>query len=224
MTLRQNLRHVKETLRELADDLDAPGARLRAWLHFLIFDHGILRSVWNNEAEIAPGVFRANHPSPARLARLAERGTRTILNLRGASDAPHYRFERDACAELGLTLVDFEGLSARKAPRRRTLVELLDTMRRIEKPMVMHCKSGADRSSLAAAIHLLAIEGAPLAEVRKQFSPLFVHFKWTRTGVLDRILDAYEARHAETGIGFEDWLRTEYSPYTIQSGFNTSRR
>lgn len=222
--LRQNLRQMKETLRLSARDLASPGARLRAWLHFLVFDHAILRLLWTNEAEIAPGVYRANHPSPGRLRRLSERGIRTIVNLRGASDNPHYRFERDACARLGLPLVDFEGLTARSAPPRAVLLDLLDRMRRTEKPFVMHCKSGADRSSLAAAMYLLAIEGAPLAAARAQLSPRFIHFRWTETGVLDHILDSYEAAQEQTGIGFEDWLRTEYDAKTIQHEFDATRR
>ena len=223
MSLRQNIRDIKETLRQSAHDLDNRGARLRAWVHFLLFDHALLRLIWTNEAEIAPGVFRANHPSPGRLSTLADRGIRTILNLRGASDAPHYRFEQEACAQSGLSLVDFEGLTARSAPARDVLVALLDQMRRAEKPFVMHCKSGADRSSLAAAVYLLAIEGASVAQARRQFSPRFIHFKWTRTGVLDLILETYESAHARTGIGFEDWLRNDYDPAEIQARFDAGR-
>lgn len=224
MSLRQNLREMKETLRLSAADPGSRGARLRSWAHFLIFDHALLRLVWTNEAEIAPGVLRANHPSPARLEALAARGIRTILNLRGVSDAPHYRFERAACARLGLQLVDFEGLTARHAPSRDILLQLLDVLRGVEKPVVMHCKSGADRSSLAAAVYLLGIEGATIDAARAQFSPRFIHFRWTRTGVLDRILDTYEAAHRDTGIGFEDWLRNGYDAQAIQASFDAGRR
>lgn len=224
MTLRQNLRHMKETLRLSAGDPGAAGAPLRSWLHFLIFDHAILRLVWTNEAEIAPGIFRANHPSPARLRRLSARGIRTIVNLRGASDDPHYRFERGACARAGLVLVDFAGLTARRAPKRAAMLDLLAVMRAARTPMLMHCKSGADRSSLAAAIYLLAIDGAPMARARAQLSPWFIHFRWTQTGVMDHILDCYEAAHGRTGVGFEDWLRTDYDSEAIQQGFDAARR
>lgn len=224
MSLRENLRGMKETLRLSAVASGSRGARLRAWLHFLIFDHAILRLVWTNQSEIAPGVFRANHPSPSRLRSLAAHGIRMILNLRGTADAPHYRFEREACADLGLPLVDFEGLTARTAPSRDVLLDLLDVMRRAKKPFVMHCKSGADRSSLAAAIYLLAIEGASLREARAQFSARFIHFRWTRTGVLDHILDTYEDAHTRTGIGFEDWLRADYDATAIQASFDAARR
>lgn len=224
MSLRQNLRHMKETLRLSADDLDSRGARLRAWFHFMVFDHAVLRIFWSNEAEIAPGVFRANHPAPARLERLAARGVRHILNLRGASDAPHYRFEKDACERLGLTLVDVEGLRARQAPFRRPLLAFLDTMRQTEKPFLMHCKSGADRSSLAAVMYLLAIENASIATARAQLSPRFIHFRWTKTGVLDHILDTFEAAQKASGIAFEDWLRTEYDARAIQRSFDAMRK
>ncbi|MEO0388058.1 MAG: protein tyrosine phosphatase, partial [Pseudomonadota bacterium] len=66
-------------------DLDAPGARARAAFDMTVFDHGFLRWIWTNEAEFAPGLWRANQPDPTRLRRLAARGFRTVLNVRGVS-------------------------------------------------------------------------------------------------------------------------------------------
>ena len=223
MSLRQRVRAYKLDLMNSARDLSAPGARRRAWVHFLIFDHAILRVLWSNFAKVAPGVFRANHPAPKRLKRYADMGIKTILNLRGASEDPHYQLEREACEANGLTLVDMSGLVARQAPERDALLAVLDAMRRVEKPVLMHCKSGADRTSLAAGLYLLAEENAPVAVARKQFSVRFIHFKWTKTGVLDHILDTYEAAQQSTGIGFEDWLRTEYDAATVQASFEARR-
>ena len=224
MSLRSRVRTYKEALRASADDLDAPGARARAQAHFLIFDHGILRTFWSNFTTIAPGVFRAAHPSPARLRRWAQRGIKTILNLRGASSSPHYQLEAEACRDLGLTLVDLPGLTARQAPSRASLQAILVAMRSADAPFVLHCKSGADRTSLAAAMYILAIEGGPIARARAQLSPRFLHFKWTKTGILDHILDTYDGAHRAKGIGFEDWLATEYDAEAIQASFDAVRR
>jgi protein tyrosine/serine phosphatase len=220
--LRQRFRRLKENLREGTGDPSAKG-RARAWLHFMLFDHAVLRIFWTNFAEIAPGVYRAAHPSAARLSAWARRGVRSVVNLRGAASAPHYRDEHEACRKLGLTLHDVEGLTARQAPSREALEYLIATMRRAEKPFLLHCKSGADRSSLAAAIYLLAIEGASISAAREQMSPRFLHFRWTRTGILDAILDAYGAAHRDTGAGFEDWLARDYDAAAIQADFDASR-
>lgn len=222
MSLRHRLGEYRRLLAKTAAAEDQPG--MRAWLHFLLFDHGILRVFWTNLAEVAPGVYRANQPSPRRLDHYARMGIRTIVNLRGISEAPHYTFEKTACARLGLTMIDIPGLSARRAPEASALLDLIDVMRQAERPFLLHCKSGADRSALAAASYLLAVKDAPVTEARRHFSIWYVHLKWTRTGVLDHILDAYALAQQETGIGFEDWLRNVYDPAIIQAEFEDQQR
>ncbi|MGB2202349.1 MAG: tyrosine-protein phosphatase [Pseudooceanicola atlanticus] len=199
-----------------------PENRRRANIYNLWFDHAILRKVWTNFFEVAPGVYRSNHPDHARFAKLKQMGIKSVLNLRGAGGSAHYLTEKASCEALGLTLVDCN-LQARNAASRDHILGVIDAFRTIEKPFVMHCKSGADRAGFASAMYLMVIEGRPVEEARKMLGPKYVHFKWTKTGVLDHTLDIYAARHAETGIGFEDWIRTEYDPAVIQDGFNRKR-
>ena len=223
MSLRSRVRSVKLKWAASALDLENRASKKRAVWFLLFFDHGILRSVWRNISEIAPGVFRANHPSPEMMVRHMRRGIRTIVNLRGASEDPPYLLEQMACRRLEMTLVDVQGLTARKAPPRDSLIAALQALRTADKPVLMHCKSGADRTSLISALYLLAECGASVDEARKQFSPRFIHFKWTATGVLDHILDAFEAAHQQTGIALEDWLRSQYDPEQIQTQFDAGQ-
>ena len=65
-------------------DMDATGARQAATLDMLIFDHGLVRKAWRNLHEVDAGVWRSNQPDPAMIRRLAARGFRAILNLRGS--------------------------------------------------------------------------------------------------------------------------------------------
>ncbi len=222
MSLRSRVNSMKNALAAQTQDLTSPKARWRAWLYVMIFDHGALRTFWFNHEEIAPGVHRANQPSPKRLRHYAAQGIRTLINLRGPSDLPQYRFEKSAAAELGLTLIDLPGLSARQAPARDALLNLIETLATTPKPFLIHCKSGADRTSLAAAIYLLTQTKADLATARRQFSLRYIHLRWTKAGVLDHILDTYADAHAETGLSFETWVRTEYDADTLQRRFNKS--
>lgn len=223
MTLRRRLYAYRDALLERGRAFDSAEARRDAWRHMLFFDHGFLRTVWHNFSEIAPGIFRANQPSPARLAHYADTGIKSVLNLRGPSGNPPYLFEVEACARLGLDLYHIPEFSSRAAPSRETLQAMLAAMRDAPRPLVMHCKSGADRTSLAAAIYLVAIEGRSLAEARRQFSVRFIHFKWTKTGIMDHILEAYAAAQAARGISFSDWLDTEYDSAALQAEFDAQR-
>lgn len=182
-------------------------------------DHGIFREAWQNIDQIAPGVWRSNHPPARRLKAYADRGIRTILNLRGAENSVPWKWEEKQCAELGLTLLSAR-LDARRAPDPQAIREVLHHLRTAERPLLFHCKSGADRAGLVAALYLLVIEGRPLDDARRMLSPRYLHFRRSRTGVLDLFLETYGRAQAETGIGFEDWLDRHYDPATLQAAFD----
>lgn len=181
-------------------------------------DHAVLRALWSNHARVAEGVYRSNHPSPRRLRALHARGIRTIINLRGATQAAPYLLEKEVCDELGIEMIDVR-LMARRAARREHMLSLIEAFRTAQKPFLIHCKSGADRAGLASAIYLIEMEGRPVAEARKQLSARYLHFGWTSTGVLDHILDLYEAAQRESGMGFETWLRTAYDNEAINRAY-----
>lgn len=195
---------------------------LRDHLHLVFVDHGFLRWLWHNTEEIAPGVWRSNQPDRRRLRRWKKSGIRSVLSLRGDHDGAVARIERAACAELGLGF-SYTGLSATSAPRREVLLDLFARFRRIERPFVMHCKSGADRTGLAATLYMVGIEGQPTAQARRQLSLRFMHSKWTRAGVIDHLFDLYEARQAESPIGIEDWIAQEYDPAELTRSFARRR-
>ena len=225
MTLLANFKTWERALRKSYNtDLSTPENRRKARIYTFWFDHAILRTVWSNFYPVATGVYRSNHPTHRRLEKMKAMGIKTVLNLRGGSrNSAPYHLEAESCAALGLTLVNAD-LHAREAASRDKIIEVLRTFRAIEKPFVMHCKSGADRASFASAMYLLCECGASVPEARRMLSPRYIHFKWTRTGVLDHILDLYEARQAETGIAFEDWIASEYDADTAQAGFDAKRQ
>jgi protein tyrosine/serine phosphatase len=204
-------------------DLSTPENRRRAHIYNLWFDHAVLRKVWTNFFEVAPGVYRSNQPTHERFVRLKAMGIRTVLNLRGAAGAAHYLVEEESCRRLGLNLVNVN-LQARHAAPREHVLRVIEAFHEIERPFVMHCKSGADRAGFAAAIYLIEIEGRPVAEARRMLGLKYIHLKWSRTGVLDYILDRYAARRAESGLRFSDWIATEYDHKQMQADYEATRR
>lgn len=204
-------------------DLSTPENRRRAHIYNLWFDHAVLRKLWTNFHPVAPGVYRSNQPTHERFVKLKAMGIKSILNLRGAAGAAHYLVEEESCREVGLKLVNVT-FHARHAAPAEDILKVIEAFRTIEKPFVMHCKSGADRAGFASAIYLLVIEGRPVAEARRMLAAKYIHFRWTKTGVLDYILNLYEARNAASPIGFEEWVRTEYDYLAVQKEFNAVKR
>jgi len=201
-------------------DFDKPGNRRRAHWDMMAFDHGFLRLWWRNIDEFAPGVWRSNQPSPAQIAALGRRGVRTIVNLRGASDWGSYHLERAACEQAGIRLVDSR-LYSRMPPAVEEVQSLFDVFDSAERPLLMHCKSGADRAGLGAALYLLWAGHTP-QEAARQLSLRYLHVRHAKTGVLDRFIATYARAHRETGITFTEWLRTDYDKQAIMAEHQSS--
>ncbi len=73
-------------------------------------------------AASAPPRIASNQPWPYQLKWWRNRGVRTVINLRGGGHRHGFHeLEKDACARLGLPLIDF-AVSSREAPSRE-LVE-----------------------------------------------------------------------------------------------------
>ncbi len=208
--------------RRYGRQIDTPRNRRRAWLHFHLFDHAILRGVWWNLEEIAPGVWRSNQPSPARIARYKRMGIKTIINLRGEKQQSHYLFEEEACAREGIALMNVE-LSARKLVSRESLLGLIALMRAAERTMLMHCKSGSDRAGFASVLYLAIVEGEEVSAARRMLHWKYLHLKTTDTGILDHVLDVYEADRAETGLDLEGWIATRYDPEALTDSWKAKR-
>ncbi|MCC6716971.1 MAG: tyrosine-protein phosphatase [Acetobacteraceae bacterium] len=192
-----------------------------AWVNSLFIDHAILRMAWTNFAEIIPGRwYRANHPTPARIARLAARhGIRTIVNLRGPRDCGSDALSREAAARLGLTHV-YMAFESRGAPHRARILRFHEIWRTVQTPVLMHCKSGADRAGLAAGLVLL-FEGGTAAEAGAQLTLRRGHFRRSGSGILDAFFLRYQAE-GEGRIGFLDWVRDEYDEDALRRDFKAS--
>lgn len=204
--------------------LSTPLARLHAWLHFYLKDHHLLRMGWWNLSEIAPGVWRCNQPSPYRLARLKARGLRHVVSLRGAVPHSYNLLEERACARLGLPLEYLSGITARELKPAATLLSVVDALAQIDGPVVFHCKSGADRTGIVAALYLILIKGADVAQTAEaQLAPRWVHFRRSKAGVLDHLFRVYLRDGAPAGQGLRDWLETEYDPKRIEADFKDWR-
>ena len=185
------------------EEFATPQGRRRALREFAFADHAIIRRLYDNTHEVAPGVWRSYQPSPDGLARWAKRGVKTIVNLRGSKPSAALFLEEEACARLGMTLLNFRVFS-REAPSAETLREARALFDRIEYPTLFHCKSGADRVGLMAALYLFCREKNPLDEALKQLSWRYGHVKRGKTGVIDAAFERYLDHARATGLSLAD--------------------
>jgi len=123
----------------------------------------------------------------------------SVLNLRGESEGKEW-FEREkgAAYRKEISLITL-GISANHQPNLAKMEEMVTAMRMAPKPLLIHCKSGSDRTGLALALYSYAIQGKSAEESAKQLSLRFGHFPWltSRTGAMDAAFAAYVAAHPQ---------------------------
>lgn len=180
----------------------------------LLLDHLIVRLVFPNRHRLSSEAWRAAQPLPHQIRDLKRRGVRTVVNLRGATDTSTYAFEQTACREAGLALVDF-AVRSRAAPTRAEVLAARDLFSSVQYPILLHCKSGADRAGLMSALYLHTRHGVPISQARRQLSLRFGHIRQADTGVLDEFFEAYLAHAAAHPIDFYDWVETVYDPKDV---------
>lgn len=151
-------------------------------------------------------IYRCPQPGEDDLARWIERyDIRTVVCLRGDGDASAP--SRRAAA----VLAQFESvpMSATRAPQPGTLLRLWDLFDHAERPILLHCRAGVDRTGLASALAVLHDTG-DLAQARSQLALVpYGHLGMFGTQAMDEVLDAYAPHHGT--MSFPDWVKDVYA-------------
>lgn len=201
--------------------IEGVGDRISAWANMLLADHGVFRLVYPNRHRVDDKMWRSSQPSPNDIRWAARQGIRTVLTLRGGRSFGSWPLEREACEKEGLALVELP-LYSRALPSREAVHAAKETFESIAYPALMHCKSGADRAGIAAALYLLLHRGASLDEAQAQLHLRYGHVRSAKTGILDLFLDRYRAEGLAEGMSFLDWVDTRYDQDAIAATFRST--
>ena len=212
----------RKLVNRLIDRLPPSWRPTAAYLDLAVVDHGFIRAIYGNRHLVANDVWRSSQPGPRVIRKLAERGFKSIVNLRGPSESGTYFLESTACAQHGLVLHDFV-VGSRDVPKKQALRDALRLFDTMQRPVLMHCKSGADRVGLMSALYLAIHEGRPIDEAAGQLSLRYGHVRQAKTGILDFFLSSYAAQVAAAPMPFLEWVDTVYDPDAMRAEFRSGR-
>jgi protein tyrosine phosphatase (PTP) superfamily phosphohydrolase (DUF442 family) len=167
---------------------------------------------------VIPGQFyRSAQIKPERLEDVVNRyGIKTIINVRG-TNVEHlwYQDQQEALRRLGVAFHDV-ALSAREMPDIIRLDKLIDALQKSQRPTLVHCFNGADRSGLATVVALLMDGNHKLDDVRWQTSLYFQIIHDDSAG--KQFLRQYESwlkakgqKHAPDRLFA--WIKNDYDDY-----------
>lgn len=156
--------------------------------------------LWNaNFHTVARGQFyrSAQLNADELLSAINTYGIKSILNLRGRNpDAAWYVDEVAVARQRGVVHYDVR-VSAQEPLTEAQVGRILDILRRAPKPILVHCKSGADRTGLVSALYRYALQGRSATEAEDEMSVRYGHFPYlsSKTVAMDVTFQKYQRTH-----------------------------
>lgn len=166
---------------------------------------------------VAPGeCYRSGQLSAAGLeAHIRDEGLKTVINLRGPNPGQAwYDDEVRVCERLGVRHIDVR-LSARELPAKEQAELLLTALHDSPRPILVHCKNGADRAGLASAAYLIAERGEAADRAASDHLSLWYgHMPVGPTQAMDRFFSMYRlacsADRFHAGPSLAHWISSQY--------------
>jgi len=125
---------------------------------------------------------------------LEEYKIKSILNLRGKEDKSWYKDEIIIANEYNITHINYK-IGDRGILPLEKMDKIVHIIKNAPKPLLVHCKAGADRASLASALYVY--DKTKDENPEKGFSLVYGHFPWlgSKTVAMDESFEIYkEAR------------------------------
>lgn len=157
-----------------------------------------------NLREVDPGRFyRAGQLDAEELREaIATLGLRTLINLRGYDQSSDWYAAETAVARAAGVAHHDVHLSARSLPRPREVARLLDLYRSAERPILVHCESGADRAGEASALYAIEYMGQSPEQALEMLTLRYRHLALARPAKRE-FIGRYRG---------EAWVRHAYDP------------
>jgi len=199
-------------------------AKLKSYIYALFVEHSILNIFWKNFHKVDEDVYRSAQMNPYTLKKYIKKyNLKTIITFRqDINKSPLSQMEKKICEEMGVNFVRI-GLTSRKLPKKQKLQQLKEAFENYPKPMLMHCKAGADRTSLGSFLYLYW--NGKIEEAKKQFSFFkFGHIKNSKAGIIDycaeKFLESKETDIIKWCEENREKLQKEFKPQGFWSFVN----
>ena len=129
-------------------------------------------------------------------------GIKTVINLRGSQPGEWwFDAEKAMLEKLGVRMENL-GFSTEHVQFKDDWVKYLDILKSAERPILVHCRSGADRTGEASALYMIEHMGKSKDDAMAMLSPRFLHVS---------LLQPAKKLFVSNYQGY-DWVKNIYDP------------
>lgn len=163
-------------------------------------------------------VFRSAQLTETELTEAIDRfGLKSVINLRGeCPETDWYQWEQSTLQRCGVAMYNVN-LSTYEPPSPIELNKLTDYLMNCPKPVLIHCRRGSDRTSLATAVAQILLSETTIANAKKQLSLRFGHMPFGKVQFLDEAFEDYNDWLAQKSWQHDpshwvQFIRADYRP------------
>jgi len=170
--------------------------KVKEFIKIIKEEHNFINLFWINFYEVDKEVFRSAQLTPWKLKKLIKKHKiKTIINLRGNNQNYLYKKEEEICKKFGIDYYRVS-LSSRNPHkiRKKELEKLINIFKTAKKPLLFHCKAGADRTGFSAVLwHILQGRNKYWA-IKKELRFIYAYLSFTKAGRIKKLFEMYDER------------------------------
>jgi protein tyrosine/serine phosphatase len=135
-------------------------------------------------------LYRGGQPKAGGVKKLAELGTKTIINLRGSDEDTRAEELEAKAAGISYFNISMPGLSRPSREQVERVMEILESEE--HWPVFIHCKRGSDRTGTIVALYRISHDEWTAAKALSEARGFGL--SWVEFGMKDYIADYYRDR------------------------------
>jgi protein tyrosine/serine phosphatase len=169
---------------------------LREFFKIITEEHNFINLFWFNFHKVDEGIYRSAQLTPWRLKKIIKKyGIKTIVNLRGNHQNYMYQKEKEICEEMGVNYYTVKIFS--RTPhtiKKAELEKLINILKNAPKPILFHCKAGADRTGFVAVLwHIINGRDKNWA-IKKELKLRYAYLAFSKAGKIKKLFEEYDEK------------------------------
>ena len=167
---------------------------MREFFKIITEEHNFVNLFWTNFHKINEDVYRSAQLTPWKLKKLIKKyNIKTIINLRGNHKNYMYKKEKEICKKMGVIYIPFQ-ISSRHLPKDYEIEALIDIFKNAKKPLLFHCKAGADRTGMVSTLYHI-INGVNKKEaIKRELKLRYGYLSLSKAGRIKKMFELYDEK------------------------------